>query len=210
MRALRFWFLFSCMFTHALAASAEAPVLDCSKKSLASAVRSVGDNNVTISFTGVCGGPIVVATDGLTLKGVGSAVIDGGGSDALTIAGASRVAVIDVEVTNGANGIVARDGAHVSLTGVNVHGNAASGIVVRTASSLTLSDVAANNNGGAGLVGDDGVSITAQGATMLANAAHDIQLTFGARADFRTTVFGSFSCDATVLTRGTSGIVCPH
>jgi hypothetical protein len=198
------------MCTHALAASAESAVLDCNKKSLASAVRSVGIDNVTISFTGVCGGPIVVATDGLTLKGVGTAVIDGGGSDALTITGASRVSVIDVEVTNGANGIVARDGAHVSLTGVNVHDNAASGIVVRTASSLTLSDVASNNNGGMGLAGDDGVSITAQGATMTGNVARDIQLTFGARADFRTTVFGSYSCDATVLTRGTSGIFCPH
>jgi hypothetical protein len=38
----------------------------------------------------------------------------------------------------------------------------------------------------------------------------DIQLTFGARADLQTLVFGTYTCDATVLVRGTSGIVCPH
>jgi len=42
------------------------------------------------------------------LQGVGNAVIDGGGAaDAVTIAGASRVALDGVEVRNGINGIVA-------------------------------------------------------------------------------------------------------
>jgi hypothetical protein len=59
-------------------------------------------------FTGVCNGPVVIGADGITLQGVGNAVIEGGGSaDAVTIAGTSRVALDGVEVRNGINGIVA-------------------------------------------------------------------------------------------------------
>ena len=42
------------------------------------------------------------------------------------------------------------------------------------------------------------------------NTVRDIQLTFGTRADLQTLTFGSYTCDATVLVRGTSGIICPH
>lgn len=64
---------------------ADPAVVDCSKKSLADAVREADDKNLTITFTGICNGPVVVTTDGLTLKGVGTAIIDGGGADALTL-----------------------------------------------------------------------------------------------------------------------------
>ena len=37
------------------------------------------------------------------------------------LSGASRVSLIDIDVTNGSIGIVARNGAHVNLSGVNVH-----------------------------------------------------------------------------------------
>ena len=56
-------------------------------------------------FTGVCAGPIVITTDGLTLQGVGTAVIDGGGQDAVVVAGASRVSLGGIEVRNGLNGM---------------------------------------------------------------------------------------------------------
>ena len=42
------------------------------------------------------------------------------------------------------------------------------------------------------------------------NTGSDLQLTFGTRADLQTLTFGTYTCDATVLVRGTSGIVCPH
>jgi hypothetical protein len=35
-------------------------------------------------------------------------------------------------------------------------------------------------------------------------------LTFGTRADLRSLVVDTYSCDATVLVRGTSSVVCPH
>jgi hypothetical protein len=187
MRDRRIWLVVVCLFGSTLATSAEKNIsIDCSKKSLADAVRDVTDLNAAVSFTGVCAGPIVVSIDGLTLRGVGTAVIDGGGEDAITIAGASRVSLIDIEVTNGQTGIVAREGAHVTLSGVNTHHN------VR------------------GLVADNAAGITVDTSTIINNTTRDIQLTFGTRADFRTTTFATYTCDATVLVRGTSGIVCPH
>ena len=53
-------------------AFADDTVLDCGKKSLAEAVQNVTSKNAAISFTGVCAGPIVIATDGVTLKGLGT------------------------------------------------------------------------------------------------------------------------------------------
>ena len=208
MRNLRVSLVLFCVLAGATAAYA-ADVLDCSKKSLADAVQAAGNKNSVISFTGVCAGPIVIAIDGLTLKGIGTAIIDGGGQDAVTLSGASRVSLIDIDVTNGSIGIVARNGAHVNLSGVNVHDNSSYGILLQTASSGILSNVSAHGNG-TGVVADDGVSLWIMGSTLTANVTKDIQLTFGARADLRTLVFGTYTCDATVLVRGTSGIVCPH
>ena len=55
------------------------PVVDCSHRSLADVVDKVLVQDTVIMFTGVCNGPIVIGVDGITLQGVGNAVIDGGG-----------------------------------------------------------------------------------------------------------------------------------
>lgn len=196
--------------TGAVTAHAGSRPLDCTKKSLADAVRRLGPTKRTISFTGVCSGPITINVDGLTLVGVDTAVIDGGGSDAVTIEGASRVSLTTLEVRNGQNGIVVTRGAHVTLSGVSVHDNAATGIVVRSSSTAAGTEVSVTGNGGSGIVGDDGASITLVNTLMTGNDGKDLQLTFGSRADVRTSAFGTYSCDATVLARGTAGIVCPH
>ena len=211
MRNPRVWLVGFFVFAAAAAAHADnnAP-LDCSKKSLADAVRAVSEPDRTISFTGVCVGPIVITTDGLTLKGVSTAIIDGAGQDAVTMVGVGGVSLADFEVTNGLTGIVARHGAHVSMSGVNAHDNSQSGLVLQTSSSAVLNNVSLSNNARLGVVADDGVSLVVTASTMTGNAVKDIQLTFGARADLRTLTFGTYTCDATVLVRGTSGIVCPH
>jgi hypothetical protein len=190
--------------------AAHAGTLHCARKSLAEAVSRLKAPNRTIVFTGVCTGPIVVRVDGLSLVGKDTAVIDGGGGDAVTIEGASRVSLVDVEIRNGLNGIVATGGARIALTRVSSHDNTMSGIVLRSSSSATGSAVTATQNGGAGLSADDGAAISLADATLTANAATDILLTFGSRADLRTIVFGTYGCDATVLVRGTAGLTCPH
>ena len=138
--------LSSCLLVPAAATAAQQP-LDCSKKSLAAAVEQLHDKSPVITFTGVCRGPIVIRTDGVTLEGVGTAIIDGDGNDAVTITGASRVSLVGIEVRNGLNGILAVDGAHVSLTSLNVHNNLATGISVQTGSTVVLSDVTTAQNG---------------------------------------------------------------
>ena len=89
----------------------------------------------------------MIKTDGVTLHGVGEAIIDGAGQDAVTIAGASRVSLAGIEIRNGQNGIVAVNGAHVSLTSLNVHHNLASGISVQTGSSAVFTAVTTGQNG---------------------------------------------------------------
>jgi hypothetical protein len=155
--------LLSVLLFAATSASADQP-LDCSRKSLAAAVADVHDKDPVIAFTGVCAGPIVIRTEGVTLQGVGEAVIDGGGQDAVTIAGAGRVSLNGIEVRNGLNGIVAVNGAHLSLSSLNVHDNLASGISVQTGSSAVLSEVTIAQNGLHGLDVHSGSTATVNGA----------------------------------------------
>src|ERR1700741_3473364 len=103
MRYPTIMFLSFCLLAGSVTAYADNDPLDCRRKSLADAVRNANekDRDRTIVFTGICEGPIVIRTDGLSLKGVGTAVIDGGAhGDAVTIRGASDVSLSDFEVRN--------------------------------------------------------------------------------------------------------------
>lgn len=151
------------LFAGTVGVFADPKSIDCGKKSLAGAVDDA-DKNQTISFTGVCQGPIVIRTDGVTLTGVGTAIIDGGGNhDVVTIAGAHGVALNNIEVRNGVNGIVGSNGAHIALTAVNSHDNLVFGITLQTASSAVLSGVMANHNGVHGLDLETGSAATVTG-----------------------------------------------
>jgi Right handed beta helix region len=143
-------------------AFADKPPLDCGKKSLAEAVADGGKDGV-IQFTGVCNGPIVVSTDGLTLTGVGTAIIDGNGHDALTVAGAHGVTLDHFEVRNGVNGILGVNGAHIVVNTVNVHDNFVFGISLQTSSSATLTGVTTSRNGVHGLDLETGSAATITG-----------------------------------------------
>jgi hypothetical protein len=207
MRYPRVMLLSFCLLTGASAAAyADNDTLDCRRKSLADAVKDVHDKDQTIRFTGVCAGPIVIRTDGLSLKGVGTAIIDGGGHDAVTVTGASRVSLTNIEVRNGLNGIIAVNGAHLTLTRVSSHGNFVFGISLQTASSAALSDVTVTQNGVHGLdlqtgsaatvtdtltasnngvfgINVNGSSITFSQATVFANSnALGVQIATGANA----------------------------
>jgi len=96
---------------------------------------------------------------------------------------------------------------------VNAHNNTGTGVRLVGGSTLTVVNQArilGTQNGQAGLLADNGVGLTLANSTLTGNTTKDLQLTFGTRADVSTTVFGTFTCDATVLVRGTSGIICPH
>jgi len=194
------------LFAGTVGAFADPKSIDCGKKSLADAVGDA-DKNQNISFTGVCAGPIVIRTDGVTITGIGSAIVDGGGSqDAITIAGAHGVSLNNIEVRNGLDGIVGSNGAHFALTAVNSHDNRVFGISLQTTSSAVLSDVVASRIGVHGLdietgsaatvtkslaasfngvfgINVNGSSITFSRATVTANSnALGIQIATGANA----------------------------
>ena len=82
---------------------------------------------------------------------------------------------------------------------IDAHDNRGSGVKVLTGSTLTLvnqASVLSSHNGPVRLVGDNGAGVTLVNSTITDNAATDIQLTFGARADLRTLTFGtSVRCD---------------
>ena len=95
---------------------------------------------------------------------------------------------------------------------VNSCDNHGIGVSLQTGSTLTLSNqakVISTQNGGRGRVADHGVDLTLLNSTITGNTVQDIRLTFGTRADFKTLAFSTYSCHATVLVRGASGIACP-
>jgi parallel beta helix pectate lyase-like protein len=150
------------------AGGAQVP-LDCQKKSLSDAVDKAKGADRTILFTGVCAGPIVIRTDGLTVQGVGQAIIDGGGQDAVTIAGAHGVLLTHLEVRNGQSGILGSNGAHVTLTDVTAQDNSVFGVSLQTASSALLTDVTVTGNGLHGLDLETGSSATVTGTLAASN-----------------------------------------
>src|SRR5688572_23561511 len=106
MRTFMTVLLSSFLLANVSAAAAADDVLDCGNKSLADAIKSKPKGQ-TISFTGTCTGPIVIDADGLALTGVGDAVIDGGGEDAILVSGAGNVSLSNFHVLNARNGIAA-------------------------------------------------------------------------------------------------------
>ena len=144
-------------------AFADSPALDCARKSLADFINAGREKS--IRFTGVCSGPIVIRTDGLTLMGVGTAIIDGGGQsqDAVTVKGVHGVSLANLEIRNGKNGIIGVNGAHISLDNVNVHDNQVFGISLQTASSAIMSKVTTTHNGVHGLDLETGSASTITG-----------------------------------------------
>ena len=106
----------------------------------------------------------MISTDGLTLIGVGTAIIDGGNHDAVTVAGVHAVSLSNLEVRNGLNGIIGTNGEHVSLSNVKSHDNAMSGISFQTSSSAILKGVTVANNKLHGLDLETGSAATVNGA----------------------------------------------
>jgi len=82
---------------------------------------------------------------------------------------------------------------------------------MRTGSTLTVSNYAkvlSEQNAQFGLVADN-VTVTLVNSSVVGNGTKDLQLTFGTRADLQLTL-GTYSCDPTVLVRGSASISCSH
>ena len=157
----------------------------------------------TINATGNAGvGVSVSSMSGLDLD-AGSKLNLVGNGDGLLVQTNSVMSVFNTPQFSGVPGFSTIDARNNTRTGVRVLSDARLTLVNQARLTSTV-------NGTVGFTADNGAGVTLVNSTVTGNTAADIQMTFGTRADLRTTVFGNATCDATVLVRGTSGIACPQ
>jgi hypothetical protein len=188
--------------------------LQTSSSGVLSGVTSSGLTVVSgahrVSFGGtinVSGNPV----NGVSVNSKGGLDLDAGstlnsfnnGQDGVLLQENSVMTVFNIPPFSGVPG----------FSTVNSHDNGGHGVRVENGSTLTVSNQAkvnSNQNSRTGLMADNGAGVTLVNSTFGGNTVKDVQMTFGSRADLQTTTLGTYSCDATVLVRGTSGITCPH
>jgi hypothetical protein len=107
----------------------------------------------TIQVQGVCKEAVSVQIDGVTLDGLGTATVDGTGSNqaAITIMGAVRVAIQNLTVQNGLHGIRALREADVGLSGIVARNNTQTGISIAANSSAGLKNCTVETSGTDGI-----------------------------------------------------------
>jgi hypothetical protein len=180
---------------------AEVPkevVVNCPTDSLANALNTANAGD-TIKLSGTCNERVTVVTDGITLDGQGTAILDGGGGftvpaavgsseGVITINGARGVVIKGLTVQNGPDGISGNGGASFTVQGIIAKGNADDGIQVNQNSTATLIDCTTEDNGDDGINvfasssatfhgtvvstgnGDDGINIAATSSVFIAEA----------------------------------------
>lgn len=115
-------------------------------------------------LSGTCSGPITINRDNLTLDGRSTAIIDGQKKDAITINGASNVTLQGLTITDAKNGILANNGAHISVINTNVQGNSNIGIWLVGNSSASLFGGGVNQNGLNGIDAEGSSSLVISGS----------------------------------------------
>ena len=142
--------------------NASIPVNCTAGDSLQAAINAAAPNT-TLDLKGVCTGPVVIATDGLKLRGASTASINGAKQDAVTINGARRIMIAGLTVTGGNNGIVAGNGAQILLQNTTVTGNALMGLQLESNSAATVTGGGISGNGVNGVDVESTSSLTVTG-----------------------------------------------
>ncbi len=142
-------------------------VVDCGAGQTIGAALLTALPGSTLLLTGTCNETVTITTDGLTLDGQGTTVIDGGGfppgnvaQGVITIDGARRVTLKNLTVRNGPDGVLALRGAAVILEQVIAENNADEGIQIIDNSTAQLADCTAQNNGDNGILVSRTSSVT--------------------------------------------------
>lgn len=166
--------------TTAFAQTAPALGVDCSRgQSLQSALNHAPPGS-TIVVKGTCAGAFTITTDGLQLDGRGSATLNGGGKDVVTINGAHGVALTGLSITSGGNGVVA-NAAQATLLNDVVTQNALTGVVAQSNSAVTVSGGSTSQNGLHGIDVEASSSLLVTGTYVsTGNGVFGIQVNNGA------------------------------
>lgn len=146
-------------------ADSDSVVVDCSRgESIAQALEKKNpDRALTVVVRGACTEGVVLARDDITLVGDGGRI-----NGSVTIAGARRAVVADLEITNPAgDGIFITDGASATIRNNEINDSAGYGIFVRNASFAVVNDNRMLRNGIVNNANVDASGIgVAQGSTV--------------------------------------------
>ena len=169
-----------------IASEAEARNINvnCPMKSLQTAVDRANPGD-TINVSGTCVELIVVETDGVTIDGSGTAIIDGtniGGSQSLVIVQALNVRIRNITVTDSPrSGILVRRGGSAIIEGTTVKDSAANGIAVNQSAYARI-----------GPASDHPAAGTGKGNDIKDNGTSGIAVRSGATADiFHNSITGN-------------------
>jgi hypothetical protein len=137
-------------------------VVNCPTDSLANALDNANEGD-TIKLSGTCNELVTIFTDGITLDGQGTAILDGGGftppptltgfsEGVITIIGARGVVIKGLIVQNGPDGVSGNQGASFTVQNVTAQQNADDGMQVSQNSTAQIIDCTATDNGSDGFV----------------------------------------------------------
>ena len=123
------------------AGESEIKHVNCSAgESLSKEINKAKPGTV-VDVSGTCLETIIITTDNIHIKGFNATLsTDPGASsqDLVIVDGAKRVVLSDLTLTNGSNGILAKNGAHFSLQNTVVKDSANFGINLTGASFMTI------------------------------------------------------------------------
>jgi Right handed beta helix region len=127
--------------------------VDCNKGEKLDNALGKADPGDTLRVKGVCHERVTIATDGITLLGDGSAVLDGDGVPGGSFAAVVRIEGVQGVVLNGltirnggSNGVIGQSGAAFAVRNSNVQDNKLTGIVVADGSTAEVSGSTMRNN----------------------------------------------------------------
>ena len=125
--------------------------------------------DTTIFIVGFCDESVSIAKDGITLSGnkEGFGAI-GGGLGEVKVTGAERVIIEYLELTGEGYGVLAEEGASITIRHNNIHDNMASGVgafnqVFARVESNTITQNGLRNEEESGIDGNGGVTIRSSG-----------------------------------------------
>ena len=155
-------------------------IVNCEAGASLPAAVALAQVNETLILRGSCAGPVIVTTDGLTLRGIGGASIQGQQKDVITVNGAQRISLMNLKVTGGNNGVVTENGAQVNLQNVTITGNALVGLQLEANSAATVSGGSANGNALNGIDVESTSSLTITGTySVVGNGVFGININGG-------------------------------
>ena len=153
--------LFAGLSSHLFAI--QIPV-DCNGKIPLQTVIDFALPGTTLVLSGTCLGPLVIGRSNLILESRSGAIIDGQKKDAITVHGAANITLQGLDIRNGTNGILANNGAHLTVLNTNVHDNTNMGILLVGNSSVALSGGSVRGNAVNGIDAEGSSAVVISGS----------------------------------------------